>query len=201
MLITVILTSTHVSASSGNSYIFFFVGTDGELGEGTTYGIRIWLNAIGYTAYRYQNFTKSSILTMMGSCKTFHILTHGGAGFFWIGGNSGTYITHTEITNAYSSLAGLKFAFFEACQIGSTTTFQNALADLGVNSSLAFRENVSASTQSDGIHYFAERFYCYAYSGYSVYASVTYAKADTYNAYSNYYGCDKWRIYGYNVVL
>lgn len=202
LAIIVMFCANPVSAASGNSYIFFFTGNNGELGQGTTYSIRTWLNGIGYTASRYQNYSRSSVLTMMGSCKTFHILAHGNVGFFSIGASAGGgIISYSDIASSYTSLSGLKFMFIESCYTGSGYSFQNTLYNLGVSASLAFTDTISASTDGNGIHYFADRFYMYAYSGHNMYYCANTAKLDTYTMYGAYSGSDSYLLMGYGVTL
>ena len=202
MICVFLLGAASARAASGTASVFYFTGNYGELGTGTTVFIQTKLTTMGYTAGRYNNYSRNTILSMMGNCKVFHILTHGNTGFFSIGQTAGGgTITYSNISSSFSSLSDLRFAFIEACYTGSTPDFQNALFNLSAKASLVFKNTISASTSYDGIHYFADRLYNYAKANYNLSFSRSNAELDmlAYDGYSH--GCDQYRLYGGNKTI
>lgn len=199
MIITIMTSYLQATtlAASGKAYVFYYNSPSGALGPGTTQAIKSYLQSCGYTSYRYGNSGKTTVLTYMGTGKVFHILTHGASSFFCVGENDTISISTIKNFhgNSSSALSNLRFAFFEACYLGSGS-FQTSLSNLGVSSSLAFMSTISASTSSNGIHCYADRFYIYATDGYTVYQSHIIAKNHVYGLCGSYHGSESARIYG-----
>ncbi len=87
----------------------------------------------------------------------------------------------------------------ELVQVGGTEIRPcnacGACGKLGKCVKLSFTDAITASSDSNGIHYFAKRVYIYLCDGgYDVIDSVVYANADTWNMYSQYYGCNSYAI-------
>jgi len=173
----------------GTSYakLYYFTGS-GQNGPGVTSSVKTLLSDNGYSASRYSNKSKSTVISGMAASTVFHILTHGSSGSFSASDGS---ITASTITGQVSSLSGLTFAFIEACNTGSSSSFLNTLSSLGVTCSLSFSNEITASSDSNGIHYFTKRVYDWMLvGGYSASNAVIKAKTDTWNAYTAYYGCN-----------
>ena len=138
-------------AAGSVAKVYYFTVGENCLGPGTSSYIVSKLSGMEYSASRYANSSKSTILSAFGNSKVVHILAHGAPGRFVIG-DTGTSISYSDINSKYSSLSGLKFVFLESCLIASNSNMQNTLKNLGVSSSLAFKESVFAVRDSDGIH-------------------------------------------------
>ncbi|WP_434311584.1 hypothetical protein [Hominifimenecus sp. rT4P-3] len=189
-------------AVTGAAKLYYFTGGGDCLGPGSTSSIKSRLSGMEYSAVRYSNSSKSTVLNAFGSSKVFHILTHGSAGRFSIGDTSNNIrITYSEIQSKYSSLSNLKFVFLEACSVAANSNMQDTLKSLGVSSSLAFKDTITAGTDSDGIHYYANRVYYYLAQGRTTSYAALKAKAETYEKYAKYYGSDSYSIYGIDTKL
>ena len=89
-----------------------------------------------------------------------HIVSNGSVGTIKIGSGSST-ITYEDLEAEYSSLPGLKFVFIEAPYAGQNGYFADVLNEMGVDSSITFRQDISAANSYDGIHFYASRVYYY----------------------------------------
>lgn len=188
-------------AAGSVAKVYYFTVGENCLGPGTSSYIVSKLSGMEYSASRYANSSKSTILSAFGNSKVVPILAHGAPGRFVIG-DTGTSISYSDINSKYSSLSGLKFVFLESCLIASNSNMQNTLKNLGVSSSLAFKESVFAGSDSDGIHYYAKRVYYHLSYGHTTSYSALKAKVETGEAHDNhFYGSDSYSIYGIDTKL
>ena len=182
--------------------VYYFTG-DNRLGPGTSSYIVSKLSGMEYSASRYANSSRSTLLNSFGNSQVLHILTHGGSGKIYIGKVANNiYISYSNINSNYISLSNLKFVFLEACSVASSNSMQNTLRDLGVSSSLAFKDTVTAGSDSDGIHYFAKRVYYHLSYGHTTSYSALKAKVETGEEHGgSFYGSDGYSIYGIDTKL
>lgn len=183
--------SQAIFAASGLAKVYY----NTNLSIGTTTNIRSILSNMGYTATQAVNPSPTVVLNAFGDSKVVHVLSHGAPGTIAMVNGS---VTANQIRNKYSSLS-TQFVFLEGCQMASSSSSNGDLDDtlygLGVKCTLAFRNNVSASTDSDGVHYFAHLLYQDINSNnWSVSTSAATAMSTLYNRYGNYYGVDSMVI-------
>ena len=205
ILLSVFL-SSNVFAASGYARVYYFTGT-GALGSGTTSTISSYLTNMGYSSARGLNNTVSTITSAFSSREVVHILCHGyyadsthkGGGLQCVPGslNPVDWIWANNLTN---SMSQAELFFFESCYSGCTNPSNGRLDStcigLGAQSTIAFVNEITASSSSDGIHYFSQRVYYYLGQGYDITTSVYYAQTNTINMYGSYYGADSCVVQG-----
>lgn len=192
LLMSAILASS-VYAASGSAKVYY----NSDLSVGTTSSINTYLNGIGYSSSRSSNPSKSVINNSFKNNKVVHILSHGLDGGGAIQASDGWLYT----TNMSGDYSGCKLAFLEICQGAKSNSTYGAVSSrcktLGVTSTIAFKNNISAIGSDDGIHFFAKRVYYYlCNNAQTISAAVSVAKTELYNRYGEYYGADSCQTYG-----
>lgn len=92
-------------------------------------------------------------------------------------------------------LSDVDLVYISACKAGATLvpTLYNTG---GAQSAVGFINNITASTSSDGIHYFNLHFFQYLSTGYTIGGAIYRAKLDLYLQQGSYYGSDSAVYYG-----
>ncbi len=94
-----------------------------------------------------------------------------------------------------TSLTKLDLVYVSSCYSGNS--FVPTLYNIGgANAALGFTSTVSASTESNGIHYFNYYVFFYLNQGYDLYDAVEHAQRSLFSCSSKYYGSDSVVIYG-----
>lgn len=184
MLIIIVGYTTHPAlAGSGSAYLFY---NTNKLSAGRINDISNILSGRGYSTSVAANPSKSTVKNRIMSGYIFYFSTHGSPGSISCSDGS---LTAKEL--AYSPL---RMAYLSACQAANSSStngsFMTKFEQLGVLQIVAFSQNVSASTSTNGIHYFNYGVFAYLSQGYTLASAATTAKAAVYNAYGSYYGCD-----------
>lgn len=146
---------------------------------------------MGYDAtYKYDLYRNAMKFAFYNSTV---IYTHSHGGDSCIQLKDG-YLYATQIDE--DQMSDVDLVYVSACQAGGT--FANALYYIGgANAVVGFTENISATTDTNGIHYFNKQFFTYLNLGYSLTKAKTYALRDIENEYGAYSGADSIEIYGY----
>ena len=93
-------------------------------------------------------------------------------------------------------MSGVELAYISACYAGGD--FCETLYDTGnAQCVVGFTTPISASNDSNGIHYFHKRFFYHLYRGKSAAQAKNSALTDTYNQYQSYFGAENIEIHGY----
>jgi len=190
---TLFVTSVVFAASSAKVYY------NSSLSKGRTDTIKNRLNSMGYSSSRSSDPSISTVKSAFGSNAVVHILTHGGAGVLVCSNGN---LTANAVSSYYGSsgLSGTKLIFLEACEAGRSSStdghFPSVFSNKGAKSSVSFTTTISASSDTNGIHYFSEQVYYYLQNSYSVSDAVKYAKTATYGLYGKYYGAESVTVYG-----
>ncbi|MBR1758265.1 MAG: hypothetical protein IJ744_06000 [Lachnospiraceae bacterium] len=153
---------------------------------------------MGYSTVRAELTTKDVLNSTLQSKKVVHVLTHGAAG---VTSCSDGLLYATNI----GSVPSLKFAFFETCHSalspsGGKSTVKT-IKDNGASASLGFQGTISASSSSNGCHYYVVCFYGNAMEGKTVYISAVNALNELYAYSGGYYGCNSYMVYGTSTTI
>jgi len=200
------LFATAANAATGTARVYYYTGGD-AVGPGTTSTINSYLTTMGYSSVRSANCGPSIVTLALSSSKVIHILAHGfkesptskGGGLQCVAGSAdpADWVWADNLSN---SMSQAKLIFMEACYSGCTHPVRGRLdttcRNLGAQSTIAFTSEITAGSDSDGIHYFAQRVYFYLSQGYNVNTSVINAKTNTVNKYGLYYGSDSCVVLG-----
>lgn len=189
-VVTLLLVSTFVYAAS-TAKVYY---NNASLSVGTTSSIRNRLTSMGYTTSRASIPTKATLLSDLGSNAVIHVLSHGGNDIVTCSNGS---LSGTEVRAEYFDDLGLsntEFVFLECCYAGNSLA--GRISSCGAQSVIGFKNEVTAGSDSNGIHYFADRVYSYLYNSYSVSTSVSSARMELYQLQGSYYGADSVVIYG-----
>lgn len=193
-IILVFLFSAPLSAASGSARVFY----NTNLTIGVTSSINTKLNGTGYSSTLTADPTTAAVLNSFGNNKVVHVSSHAAPGVLaLLNGN----VTANQISNQYTSLPTTKFVFLAGCKtaVSSTTNgdLDNNLYSLGVDSTLAFSQNISASTSTDGIHIFISQFYNQSIDNlYSTSTSASNALSYIYAVTGQYYGANSMVLKG-----
>lgn len=175
-------------AASGTAKVYY----NSSLSVGTTSGINSHLTTMGYSSTRSSLPTVNTLKSQLSSAKVIHILTHGNAGSTTCSDGS---LAHTSI----GTTSNLKFAFLETCYSGTTSGSYSTAGKIksnGASATIGFDGTISASTASNGSHYFALVFYATAINGYTVQQSASSALSQLYSNQGSYYGCQNYVVFG-----
>lgn len=96
---------------------------------------------------------------------------------------------------AEDEMYGVDLVYISACEAGGTFAYTLYYTG-GANAVVGFTENVAATNNSNGIHYFNRQFFYYINNGCSLETARTYALRDLYREEHAYSGADSIEIYG-----
>lgn len=175
-----------------SSPLYAIIGTgricyNSSLSEGLTTPIDNILYMEDYDSTIISDPTVSSMIYYLNNRNIVFHHTHGSPGLFVCSNGN---ITTTTINNSFSSgeLANARLIYVSSCQTGRyRTPYGDLVAKLrnkGALCVIAFKENVSASTDYDGIHYFNNLVFAYARSYSYIYDAIEEATIVYYNSYS-----------------
>ena len=156
----------------------------------------------GYSYYFFKDSTKTNFYNALENYNVVLIHTHGAEGLFTLSNN--IRVTANDIKNRDGLVCNAKLVYISACKSGATSSTYGNIGSVlcakapvpGSNAVIAFKENISASTNSDGIHYFNQKVIGYMANGTILYQAIAKAKADLYNSTGKYYGADSCVFYG-----
>ena len=189
LYLTVLSVVSHITVSTvyaynGSARVYY----NSSLSIGLTSSINSRLNSYGYSSLRSGDPSTGVLSTALSSsCNAVFIHTHGNNGLLTC---SNGYLYSSSLT--YSDIG---FAYLSACYsarpASSVNSFRGKMESLGVPLTLGFKNTISASTSSNGIHYYNDQVYYYMTSmNFSLLVSTASAKADMYSAYGAYYGAE-----------
>lgn len=151
----------------------------------------------GYSYNIYSDASFSRFKSALENDDVIFVHSHGAEGLFTL--SPSVYVYGNQIASA-SIPADATLVYLSACKTGlSSSTYGNvgsALVNKGVDSVVAFTENVSAITDADGIHRFNSIVVYKLVSGYSVYSALFQAKIQIFDESEKYWGADSYIIYG-----
>lgn len=151
-----------------------------------------------YLSNTYSNSTSTNWKSVTQNSKVEFIHTHGASGLFTL--TSSTNITGNMVQSmSFSDMP--KLIYISACQTGnSSTTYGNvgqALVNKGADAVVAFKTNISASTNYNGIHKFNAKVATkLAFNGYTLTYSITTALNEVYAEDGQHWGANSYIIYG-----
>lgn len=165
-------------------------------------GVQQIINSgIGYT--NPINYINASITTFKNAMKNREVVlvhTHGGAGYVCLTSSANLYGTTVA---SWEDTLSAKLVYLSACTAGTTSTsYGNLPYELmkkGVGTVVSFKETISASTATNGIHEFNLIAITNMTNGYS----VAQAMAMAYTTFrgmctdDDYWGADSYQITGY----
>lgn len=161
-----------------------------SLSVGRSSNISYIISSMGYQSCLGYDLTPREMKFALQNSKILFSHSHGGDDSIVLNGGS---LTAADIRK--NSLSNLELAYISACYAGNN--FITALRDTGgAGAVVGFKSTISAGSDSNGIHYFNERFFYYLKNGNSIYNSIRKARADTYEVYKAYYGSDQAVYYG-----
>lgn len=190
----VFLGSAAASTSSKPTAVGFYRSdfTKGIADEGPKH-----LSVHGYSYNIYSDASFSKFKSALENDDVIFIHSHGAEGLFTL--SLSVRIYGNQIASA-SIPADATLVYLSACKTGlSSSTYGNvgsALVNKGVDSVVAFTENVTAITDADGIHRFNSIVVYKLVSGYSVYSALFMAKIQIFDESEKYWGADSYIIYG-----
>lgn len=166
--------------------------TDGIADEGP--------RQLGTHGYAYSIYADSSLSTFISSVTSSTVVfvhTHGSPGCFTL--SSSVEVKESDITSrSFSSNA--KLVYISACRTGLESSTNgnvcSALVGKGVDTVVAFKEAVSASSDTNGIHRFNSIVVYNLVNGYSIYAALASARTQIFNESNQYWGADSYILYG-----
>ena len=150
----------------------------------------------GYSQSIYEDGSVNQFRLALINDDVIFIHSHGAPGLFTLSLNtqvSGTMIS----TMSFSS--GTKLVYISACKSGQSGTLGNvcdALKNKGVDAVVAFKENVGATTDTNGIHRFNSIVVYKLVNGYTIKEAMELAKKQIYSESEKYWGADSYVIYG-----
>lgn len=152
----------------------------------------------GYSYSIYSDSSTTNWKNKTQSSKVEFIHTHGNNGFFTLTSSlkvTGNGITGMTFTNTP------KLIYISACYTGNgSTTYGNvgqALVNKGTNAVVAFKNTISASTGTNGIHKFNQKVATkLAYSHYTLSNSLAQALNEIYAEDGQYWGANYKVVYG-----
>lgn len=151
----------------------------------------------GYSYNIYSDASMSKFKSALINDDVIFVHSHGAEGLFTL--SPSVRIYGNKIASASIS-ADAKLVYLSACKTGlSSSTYGNvgsALVNKGVDSVVAFTENVSAITDTDGIHRFNSIVVYKLVNGYSIYSALFQAKIQIFDESEKYWGADSYIIYG-----
>lgn len=145
--LALIMIGSPAVAASGTAKVYY----NTSLSKGTTSGINSYLTTMGYSSSTSNIPTVNTLKSQLSSAKLIHVLSHGAAGLTVCSNGD---LAHTNI----GSTSNLKFAFMETCNSGTPSGSYSTAGMIkanGASSSIGFDGTISASTASNGCHYFA----------------------------------------------
>lgn len=182
--------STSKSATAVGFYRSDF--TKGIADEGPKH-----LSTHGYSYNIYSDADVSKFKSALTNNDVIFIHSHGAEGLFTL--SPSVYVYGNQIASASIS-SNATLVYISACKTGlSSSIYGNvgsALVNKGVDSVVAFTENVSASTDTDGIHRFNSIVVYKLVCGYSIYSALFSAKIQIFDESDKYWGADSYIIYG-----
>lgn len=140
----------------------------------------------------------------MNSHEAIFVHMHGAPGLVQLQA-SGYCLYGTTVSSWTSGCLSSRLVYLSSCQVGTVSAtygdFPALLCQKGVGTVISFKQNIAASTYTNGIHRFNELAVTNMVNGYPVSQSMSLAKA-TFIAECNaagtgYYGADSYRITGY----
>lgn len=190
----VFLGSAAASTSSKPTAVGFYRSdfTKGIADEGPKH-----LSVHGYSYNIYSDASFSKFKSALENDDVIFIHSHGAEGLFTL--SPSVRIYGNQIASASIS-SEAKLVYLSACKTGlSSSTYGNvgsALVNKGVDSVVAFTKDVTAKTDTNGIHRFNSIVVYKLVSGYSVSSALLAAKAQIYKESEEYWGADSYIIYG-----
>lgn len=155
------------------------------------------LTSSGYLFNSGYNPSAITLLQSFKRDKIVHYLGHGSAGYIdnQFGKVSGNEIL-VNVTNCPAN-----FVYLEACLTANPSEefgdVDDALYQVGADSTLAFSLKVSASNLTNGIHYFSTQLFKHMFEEHiNLVTSADFAAQDLYDTYGSYYGADSRQIHG-----
>ena len=168
--------------------------------KGVAYDGSMQLSTHGYGYSIYSDASTSRFRTELTDSDVILIHTHGSAGYFTLA--SGVTVSG-PIINSMSFSPKTNLIYISACKTGLSGTSGNvcsALCNKGVDTVAAFEENVTASTDTNGIHRYNSLVIYKLSNGYTISAAMSSAKSQIYAESGNYWGADSYVIYGDSTV-
>lgn len=169
----------------------------GDFVKGIAYTGTMTLASNGYTSEMYEDISLQSFLYELMRSDVIFIHTHGAPGLFTF--TSSSRITGNEILSKTVD-AKVKLFYLSACQSGKKSTTNGnvgtALLEKGVTSVVAFQENISAGSDTDGIHRFNSLVVYRLTKGDILQTALSTALSQLFAESGGYYGADSYIIYG-----
>ena len=151
----------------------------------------------GYSYNIYADASVSQFISALANKDVIFVNSHGSAGMITLSTSSS--VTGNQIV-ASSFLSNAELVYLSTCQTGmhsnTNGNFCSALVNKGVDTVVAFTQNITASTDTDGIHRFNSIVVYKLICGYSVYDALETAKIQIYSESMRYWGADSYVIYG-----
>jgi len=187
MMININAFTAHAITSSGTARIYYL----SSLSCGLTTSIKNRLTSYGYSASVTADPSTAALSSALcGSNKIVFVHTHGGYNppRLRCASNALLYASNLSSSN-------LKFAYLSACYSAKYDSslgysFRSKMTLLGVPMTVGFTGVITASTDSNKIHYFNDRVFLYLTNGHTLSNAIHYAKADTYSLYHSYCGAE-----------
>lgn len=155
------------------------------------------LSTHGYSYNIYSDAGVSQFTSALINKDVIFIHSHGAEGLFTLSPSVRVYGNQIA-SSSISSNATL--VYISACKTGlSSSTYGNvgsALVNKGVDSVVAFTEDVTAITDTDGIHRFNSIVVYKLANGYSISSALMAANKQIYDESNKYWGADSYIIYG-----
>ena len=140
-----------IAEAASTKYVSGFWRSDFEKGVG--YEGPMHLSTKGYSHSTYEDATVSEFCIALYRDNVVFIHTHGNPGYFFL---SPTVHVSASVLSEYSMPANSKLVYISACYAALTSSESGnvctALRNKGVQTVVAFKDSLTASSSSDGIH-------------------------------------------------
>lgn len=155
------------------------------------------LTTKGYSRTLYVDSNIPTFLASLTNDDVIFVNSHGNTGFFTLAPGvrvEGSVISSTNVT------ANTRLVYISACRTGenytSSTNVCNVMRNKGVDTVVAFKENVTMDSVTGGCDRFDSIFVYKWGVGYSVAQSISLAKSQIYSETGQYWGTDSYVIFG-----
>ncbi len=194
--ILLVLTTSLRSNATGTSYLMY----NSSLSAGRINGISSVLTTKGYSNTISSNPTATILQNRLASGEVVFIHTHG-----YSSGSNLVLASNTSLAANQVTSAGVTLAYLSACYSGkynvSNGCYPDNLSALGVDMVVSFRSTISASCDSDGIHWFNYLVFYYLCQGNTLADAVTVSRLQLYSVSGSYWGTNYTYYKGPNNTL